>query len=91
MLVVVAYDVRDDKRRSKVASELLNFGTRVQFSVFECHLDEERLVVLRKRLTLLFDEERDRVHYFLLCARDQAAVACDGLGNEPRDWDFYLY
>jgi CRISPR-associated protein Cas2 len=46
MLVVVVYDVPDNKRRTKLAKFLEGYGRRVQFSVFECFmtLDEMRMM-----------------------------------------------
>jgi CRISPR-associated endonuclease Cas2 len=38
MLFLVAYDIPDDGTRTEVANELENWGTRVQYSVFECDL-----------------------------------------------------
>ena len=38
-LVVVVYDISDDKKRYKVAKLLNKFGVRVQKSVFECQLN----------------------------------------------------
>lgn len=38
MLVVVSYDVREDRRRTRLAHTLKDFGERVQLSVFECRL-----------------------------------------------------
>lgn len=43
MFIVVAYDIIDDKRRNRVAKTMEDYGTRVQYSVFECVLEEEYL------------------------------------------------
>ncbi|HIP96765.1 MAG TPA: CRISPR-associated endonuclease Cas2, partial [Anaerolineae bacterium] len=42
MFVVVAYDISNDRRRTKLHDTLLNFGTPVQYSVFECIVDQKR-------------------------------------------------
>jgi len=39
-LYVICFDVADKKRLRQVAIQMENFGQRVQYSVFECHLDE---------------------------------------------------
>jgi CRISPR-associated endonuclease Cas2 len=65
-LVVVAYVIADDKRRTCLFKLLLRFGTPVQFSVFECLLKQERLrtlqsamrKIIRPRLLLLSDYDR---------------------------------
>ena len=43
MLVVVVYDIPDDRRRLKVFNLLESYGRRVQYSVFECFLNEKQL------------------------------------------------
>ncbi len=50
MLIVVSYNVANDRRRTRLAQELENFGRRVQYSVFECLLDARQLERLRTRL-----------------------------------------
>ncbi len=50
MLYVVAYDVSDDRRRTRVAQALEGFGVRVQESVFECRLNSKGLVLLQRSL-----------------------------------------
>jgi len=39
MLILVSYDVPDDRRRTKIAALLKDFGERVQYSVLECLLE----------------------------------------------------
>jgi len=43
MLIVVSYDIPDDRRRLQLSKALKDFGKRVQWSVFECHLDDRQL------------------------------------------------
>ena len=39
MLTLLAYDIADPKRLSRVAKVCEDYGVRVQYSVFECHLE----------------------------------------------------
>jgi CRISPR-associated protein Cas2 len=71
MYVVVSYDVEtktaDGKRRlRKVGRACLDFGQRVQFSVFECNLGREQWVVLRKRLLDTYDPQKDSLRFYFL-------------------------
>ena len=43
MYVIVSYDISDDTLRKNIANLLEDNGKRVQYSVFECHLDAKRL------------------------------------------------
>lgn len=58
---VVAYDISDDKRRSRVFKALHGFGDRAQFSVFFCELNDRELVRLRTRMRELINEAEDQV------------------------------
>lgn len=61
---LVAYDISDDRRRSRVARRLQEYGDRVQYSVFVVDIRPARLVRLRTLLEDLIDEQADSV---LLC------------------------
>ncbi|MFN3241750.1 MAG: CRISPR-associated endonuclease Cas2 [Planctomycetota bacterium] len=59
--VLVAYDIRDDKRRNKVFETCRDFGNHVQYSVFVCELDRRELVQLREHLRGLIHQTEDQV------------------------------
>ena len=40
-MYVVSYDISSDRLRNKVARTLEGYGTRIQYSVFECKLSEK--------------------------------------------------
>ncbi len=61
---LVAYDIADDRRRSRIAKRLQEYGDRVQYSVFVVDIRPARLVRLRTHLEDLIDEAVDSV---LLC------------------------
>ena len=84
-LVVVCFDIRDGRRLYRVARELGNFGTRVQRSIFECHLAPAQLGKLQRRLAKLIDEEEDQVRYYFLCPRDRRSILIDGTGRVTVD------
>jgi len=73
MHVVICYDIFDDKRRNQVVKVLEGYGNRVQYSVFEFHLDAMRLNELKMKLIRLVDAQSDQVRYYELCNKD----ACD--------------
>lgn len=61
---VVAYDVTDDGRRSRIATRLSTFGDRLQYSVFVIDGRPAKLVRLRRELARLIDPQLDSV---LIC------------------------
>lgn len=71
MLVVITYDVSTQdragkKRLRKVAKECVNYGQRVQNSVFECSLDASQLLILKNSLISLIDKEQDSLRIYHL-------------------------
>ncbi|MEW5892437.1 MAG: CRISPR-associated endonuclease Cas2 [Pseudomonadota bacterium] len=91
MFVMICYDIADDRRRDRLAQVLLGFGERVQYSVFECHLDSEGdLARLHAAARACIDETCDRLRFYQLCPADLAKLAIDGRGQISRDWAWRL-
>jgi CRISPR-associated protein Cas2 len=75
MIVLVTYDVGTEdaagrRRLRRVARACLDFGQRVQWSVFECVVADRELVLLRARLLKEMDSEKDSIRLYFL---DEAA------------------
>jgi CRISPR-associated protein Cas2 len=71
MLVLVTYDVdttsnEGERRLRKVAKECVNYGQRVQNSVFECLLTEAQFVILRNTLKCIIDGKTDSIRFYFL-------------------------
>lgn len=71
MLVLITYDVCTQNaagktRLRKVAKECVNYGQRVQNSVFECVLDASQLLLLKDRLLSLINEKEDSLRFYNL-------------------------
>ena len=71
MLILITYDVNTTtaagrKRLAKIAKECVNYGQRVQNSVFECSLDAAMLVAVRKKLLSIINEEEDSLRIYNL-------------------------
>lgn len=64
MLVLVVYDIPDDKRRNKLAIFLEGYGRRVQKSVFECFLSLAQMQQLHQRLLGLVKGDEDNVRLY---------------------------
>lgn len=69
MLSLVAYDISDPKRLARVARVCEDFGVRVQYSIFECRLEETEFTEFWLRLLGQIDEEEDRVVAYKIDAR----------------------
>ena len=71
MLTLITYDVSTAdaagrKRLSKVAKICVNYGQRVQNSVFECDLDNAQLTVVRGKLLKAMDDKQDSLRIYNL-------------------------
>lgn len=71
MLVLITYDVNTETaagktRLRKVARQCVNYGRRVQNSVFECILDSAQCVQLKALLTDIIDENKDSLRFYYL-------------------------
>ena len=65
--VVVVYDISDDKRRTKLHDALLDYGTPVQYSVFECLLERKQLERMKQAVEKVIRPRKDQVRYYQLC------------------------
>lgn len=88
-LYVVAYDITDDKRRSKVHSILKGFGQWTEFSLFECFLTRKELLLLREKIDPYLDAQTDRVRIYSVCETCLSKVETLGI-PEPREETVYL-
>ena len=71
MLILITYDVDTTTKAGakllrKVAKECLNYGQRVQNSVFECLLTEAQLVGLKAVLSSIIDDSTDSIRFYFL-------------------------
>lgn len=71
MMVLITYDVNTGdeagrKRLRQIAKACINYGQRVQNSVFECVLDAAQCRQLQHKLRSLMDEEKDSLRFYYL-------------------------
>ena len=78
---LVSYDIANPKRLRRVARTLEGFGVRLQYSVFECPLDELRLATLKAELQPILNHDEDQVLFVSLgpSAKD-ATLVIDAMG-----------
>jgi CRISPR-associated protein Cas2 len=90
VLILISYDIPDDRRRTRLAHTLEDFGQRVQYSVFECLLSEDQMAHLRERVAKLTDPAEDSVRFYRLCANCEARIEIQGLGKVTEDPEIFL-
>ena len=67
MFIVVAYDITDDRRRTRLHKRLKGFGNPVQYSVFECLVDERQFQDMTTMVRKTIHAKQDFVRYYTLC------------------------
>jgi len=86
MLMLIAYDVSTEtgagrRRLRRVARACLDFGQRVQNSVFECEVDPAQWTALRARLIAEIDPAADSLRFYRLGAEGRRRV--EHVGAKP--------
>lgn len=89
MQMVIAYDIPDDKRRTKIHKILKSYGQWMQYSLFECDLTETQYAKLRSRLNKLIKSDQDSIRFYFLCACCKAKVERIG-GESVRDESIFF-
>ncbi len=65
-IVLMIYDISDDKRRSKMVSCLESFGTRVQKSAFEGYLTKKQYDKMMKKGQKFIDKKVDSFRVYIV-------------------------
>lgn len=71
MMVLVSYDVSTvdlpgRRRLRRIAKRCMDYGIRVQNSVFECNVDPAQWTALKDSLEAICDEDTDSLRYYYL-------------------------
>ena len=79
MLVLISYDVNTqdaaERRRLRlIAKQCVNYGQRVQNSVFECILDAAQCRQLQHKLCSLMDKEKDSLRFYYLGKKYESKI-----------------
>ena len=86
MLILITYDVNTETaagrtRLRKVAKQCVNYGRRVQNSVFECILDNAQCVSLKAILADIIDEKTDSLRFYYLGNNYKSKIEHLGIEN----------
>lgn len=78
-MVLITYDVNTEdvsgkRRLRQIAKQCVNYGQRVQNSVFECVVDAAQCKLLQYKLLQLMDEEKDSLRFYYLGKQYQTKI-----------------
>ena len=79
----MSYDIENDRRRTKIHKILSDFGTPVQYSVFECFITDDDFHEMREKLIRQLDPKHpdDTIRYYSLCRSCVEKIIIDGNKN----------
>jgi len=90
MLVIVVYDIPNDKRRLKLANFLEGYGRRVQYSVFECFLSLEEMRQLHQKVQKKVKSAEDNVRFYWIAQSAISQVLTIGSTPPEKPPDVYI-
>ena len=91
MDILVTYDVNTEtkegrRRLRKVAEVCKNYGQRVQYSVFECRVNEMQYETFQARLLKIMNKETDSIRFYRLRSPREKYVESFGV-DDYTDFD----
>lgn len=86
MMVLITYDVNTEteggkRRLRKVAKQCINYGQRVQNSVFECIVDSAKLKEIQHKIVKLIDPEKDSLRFYIIGNQYQNKIEHFGVNH----------
>lgn len=90
MLFVVCYDIADNERRNRVATIAKDYGVRVQKSIFECDMDNEKCEEMEKRIAGVINEAEDSVRIYENCSECHGKLKILGSGEFIEEQEVYV-
>jgi CRISPR-associated protein Cas2 len=90
LLVLISYDIEKDRTRTRLAKKLLDFGKRVQYSVFEADINNDELKALIKLLKKVKLNGNDSIRLYRLCADCIGKIEIWGTGEVVKDCEYYI-
>ncbi|MDD3610039.1 MAG: CRISPR-associated endonuclease Cas2 [Halothiobacillaceae bacterium] len=89
-LWLISYDIACDRARARIERQLLGWGERVNYSVFECYMNPDQLARLRGTLQQHLDPDADSLRIYPICGDCECHIAWQGQGRSPNDPDLIV-
>jgi CRISPR-associated protein Cas2 len=90
MKYAVAFDIVDDRVRYRAVKILLEYGYRVQKSVFEAYMSRESVEECAAKLKKVIREKEDAVRFYPLCKECESKVSILGIGTRVEDTQYII-
>jgi CRISPR-associated protein Cas2 len=89
-MVLVVYDIPNDKRRTKLANFLEGYGRRVQYSVFEIFITLDEMRILHQKVKKLVVPAEDDVRFYWISQEAVSLVLTIGSQEPESPPTFYV-
>lgn len=88
MKVLITYDIsvvdcHGSKRLRHIARECLDYGIRVQNSVFECEVEPSQWINLKAKLLEIYDAKQDSLRFYQLGSNWKSKIEHYGAKKTP--------
>ena len=90
MIVLITYDITDNKTRTDLHAFLKDFGVNTQKSVFECDIDDLGIKTIRAYCKENLDLVTDSVRIYKICNGCINKVLISGQGLKVTQLDFMV-
>jgi CRISPR-associated protein Cas2 len=90
MIIILTYDISDNKIRARTHKFLKEFGLNTQKSVFECDIDDIALKRIRRFCIESLDFETDSVRIYKVCSHCIRKVIISGQGIKITQLDYAI-
>ena len=90
MIILLTYDISDDRLRRSLHKQLKEYGLPTQKSVFECDVDGLGLRRIRHLCASTIDLETDSVRIYPVCASCSQRTKMSGLGIKVVRMDYMV-
>ena len=89
-MVIIVYDIPDDKRRTKLSNFLEGYGRRVQWSVFESFISLDEMRQLHQKVKKLVLPAEDNVRFYWISDEGMASALTIGSEKPAAPPSFYI-
>jgi CRISPR-associated protein Cas2 len=88
--IVVVYDISNDKRRTKLHNKLKDFGSPIQYSVFECLLTNSEISKMKQEVRKITRPRLDHVRFYNLCTECKGKIEIIGRSEVTSEVDIVV-
>lgn len=90
MIVLLTYDISDNRTRARFHRYLKEYGVNSQKSVFECLLDPNGIRDVVARAASVINPDTDSVRLYRICSRCMNKVRVSGVGYKITQLDYMI-